>query len=242
MNKTESTENESTARPLSFGASLPRLYPGAWTRFIYYLFEPLWWSIWFRHTHRIHGQLPDSACVVVANHGSYLDWILLHVVLRRYLKRNIQFLAKEKVIRHPLFRVMVRATESIVVEDARKSRAALAAIRVLSGAGAARDAIIGVFPEGTRSRDGKPLPAFAGAARIARKAGVPIVPVALSGFFEAWPSQSLLPRFKRRRLSIHFLSPLNTADFADDQVATDAAMNQIYSVVRQQRTETASRP
>lgn len=242
MNQNESISDEPVATRLSFGATLPQLYPAGWTRFVYYLFEALLWSIWFRHSRSVHGRLPECACVIVANHGSYLDWLLLHVVLRRCFRRKIQFLAKEKVVRNPLFRVLVRATESIVVEDARKSRALPAAIEVLSGAGAATDTILGVFPEGTRSRDGEPLPAIAGAARIARKAGVPIVPVALAGFFEAWPSQSLLPRFKRRRLSIHFLSPLNTADFSDDQAATDAAMNQIYSVIHQERTETARRP
>lgn len=87
---------------------LPSLFPGWWERFIYYLFEPCWWSIWYRHSHSVHGELPDIPIVLVANHGSYLDWLLLHVVLRRKFHRKIRFLAKEKVVRNPLFRVLVR--------------------------------------------------------------------------------------------------------------------------------------
>ena len=236
MNIPNQTASETHRLRLSFGGRLPRLCPGAWTRFIYYLFEPLWWSIWFRHGGSVHGRLPDCPFVLVANHSSYLDW-LLHAVLRRCFGRKIRFLAKGKVVRNPLFRVLVRATESIVVEETRKARALPAAIQVFTSAKDLDKPIVGIFPEGTRSRNGEPLPAFAGAARIASRSAVAFVPVALVGFFEAWPSQSLLPRLKRRHLSIHFLSPLDCSAFPDDQAATDAAMTAIYEVVRQERAK-----
>lgn len=111
------------------------------------------------------------------------------------------------------------------------------AIQVLVSAEPTAKPIIGIFPEGTRSRDGEPLPAFAGAARIAGKAKVPIVPVALTGFFEAWPPGSLLPRLKRRNLAIHILPTLETGSFPDDQAAIDAAMSAVYQVVRRERAK-----
>ena len=214
---------------------IPSLFPGWWERFIYYLFEPCWWSIWYRHSRSVHGDLPDVPMVLVANHGSYLDWLLLHVVLRRKFHRKIRFLAKEKVVRNPLFRVLVHATESIVVDESKKLKAAVLATKVFSEAAAGANPIVGIFPEGTRSKDGQPLPAISGASWIARKAGVPILPVALCGFWEAWPPATPLPCWKRKHLGIHFLKPINPADFPDDQAATDFALSEIYSVVLRER-------
>jgi 1-acyl-sn-glycerol-3-phosphate acyltransferase len=122
-----------------------------------------------------------------------------------------------------------------VVSDAAKMKAAALAVKVFSSASPHGKPIVGIFPEGTRSKDGEPLPAISGAAWIARRAGVPLIPVALCGFWEAWPPSSPLPRLDRRNLSIHFLEPVNPADFSDDQSATDFALNEIYTVVRRER-------
>lgn len=214
----------------------PTLHPGVWERFIYYLFEPCWWSIWYRHSRSIHGNLPDKPLVLVANHGSYLDWLLLHVVLRRKLRRKVQFLAKEKVVRNPLFRVLVRATESIVVHETQKTRATAMAAKVFADALPDQNPIFCIFPEGTRSRDGEPLPTMNGGVWLARHSNVTLVPVAFCGFWEAWPPSSPLPRLKRKHLAIHFLEPVKLSDFPDDQIATEFAMSRIYEVVRSERT------
>ncbi len=216
--------------------TLPSLHPGVWERFIYYLFEAFCWSIWYRHSRSIHGNFPDKPLVFVANHGSYLDWLLLHVVLRRKFHRKIQFLAKEKVARNPLFRVLVRSTESIVVQESKKMRAIALVAKVLASASPGEKNIFCIFPEGTRSRNGEPLPTLNGGVWLARKFKIPLVPVALCGFWEAWPPLARLPRIKKWHLAIHFLDPVNLSNFPDDQSATDFAMNRIYEVVRRERS------
>lgn len=131
--------------------------------------------------------------------------------------------------------VLVHATESIVVDENKKLKAAVLATKVFSEATPGTNPIVGIFPEGTRSKDGQPLPAISGASWIARKAGMPILPVALCGFWEAWPPATPLPRWKRKHLGIHFLKPINPADFPDDQAATDFALSEIYNVVLRER-------
>ena len=228
---------EPSCLKLSFGSHHPRLHPGKWGRFVYYVVELFCWSIWFRHNRSVYGSLPDGPTVLVANHGSYLDWLLLQVVSRRLFQRRIQFIAKERVARHPLFGAVVRATESLVVEEAKKARVLAQAAKILNSHDTEERPIIGIFPEGSRSKNGEPLPAISGAAWLARKCRVPLTPAALCGFWEAWPPHRLLPPLKRRHLSIHFLAPLDSATFPDDQAATDAAMNAIYEVVLREKAK-----
>ena len=153
-------------------------------------------------------------------------------------------MAKEDLLGHPLFRALVRAAESVIVAKAKPSRSLAAAVRLVGAPGEhASNPILGIFPEGTRSRGGEQLPAFPGTACIARRCGVPLVAVALTGFHDVWSPARRLPRMRRRRdLGIHILSPLNCADFADDQAMTDAAMDAIYTVVRRDRHDFARGP
>jgi 1-acyl-sn-glycerol-3-phosphate acyltransferase len=169
---------------------------------------------------------------------------LLHVVLRRCFRRKVRFLAKEDVTRNPIFRVLVRATESIVVQKARASHSLSAAIRPFEEEEVEREKpILGIFPEGTRSRSGNRLPSLPGAACVARRCNLPLVPVALCGFFEAWRPGHPLPDLRRRRdLAVHFLPPIEAREFPDDQSATDAAINRIHECVLQARSSSPGQP
>jgi 1-acyl-sn-glycerol-3-phosphate acyltransferase len=164
-----------------------------------------------------------------------LDWLLLHTIARRTFGRNIRFIAKEKVARHSWFRPLVRATDSIIIEGGKASQAILLAARAITQSPAGADPVIGIFPEGKRSRDGRPLPPHPGAAWLARKTEVPLIPVALLGFWEIWPPGRRLPLLKRRRLAIHIFDPIEPTAIKDDQVALNCAMNQIYDIVLRDR-------
>jgi 1-acyl-sn-glycerol-3-phosphate acyltransferase len=217
-------------------ATLPALYHGRWERMVYHLWEPICWLIWRYHKGNIQGQPWPGPCILIANHGSYLDWLLLHAVLRHKFHRKIMFIAKEKVARNPWFSPLVRATESIIIVENKASQTVVMAKRALTQAQPGAAPIIGVFPEGQRSRDGQPLPVQSGAAWLARKTGVPLFPVALAGFWEIWPPGRRLPSLKRQRLAIHFLSPIAPEAITDDQATVDLAMRQIYAIVQQGRT------
>lgn len=210
------------------------------SKVVYYLFEPFWWSIWYRHPRAIHGNLPDGPFVLVSNHGSYLDWLILGVILQRQFRRPIRFLAKEKLLGNWVFRGLVHASQCVVVREDKKLQAARIAAKIFRQAEPDAMPIVGVFPEGTRSADGQRLPAISGASWIARNGGVPILPVALCGFWEVWPPGRRLPSWRRTRLDIHFLEPVDPKSFSDDQAATDYALNEIYKIVLHQRKEHAT--
>ena len=81
--------------------------------------------------------------------------------------------------------------------------------------------VVLIHPEGTRTRDGKPLPIRRGALALARETGLPIVPVRIEGGYEAFPSHAKLPsmidwrRARRRRLKVIFGRPLDPKGFPE---------------------------
>jgi 1-acyl-sn-glycerol-3-phosphate acyltransferase len=138
--------------------------------------------------------------IVAANHANYLDG----VVLGAALPRKIRFLVMPRVYRatplHPYFHDHVG---SIPVSLARPDPGAIRrALRVLEEGG-----VVGIFPEGPFSRHGTLVRGQPGVALVALRAGVPVVPAAISGTFRALAARRFfLPR--RVPLSVRFGKPL----------------------------------
>jgi 1-acyl-sn-glycerol-3-phosphate acyltransferase len=138
--------------------------------------------------------------IVAANHANYLDG----VVLGAALPRKISFLVMPRVYRatplHPYFHDHVG---SIPVSLARPDPGAIRrALRVLEDGG-----VIGIFPEGPFSRHGTLGRGQPGVALVALRAGVPVVPAAISGTFRALAARRFfLPR--RVPLGVRFGKPL----------------------------------
>ena len=127
-----------------------------------------------------------SAFLIVSNHQSFLDPVLLGLAVRR----EIAFMARASLFRSAPFRLLISALHSFPVRRGRVDLAAVkAAVARLRGG-----QVVGLFPEGTRTRDGSLAPFRAGFGMIAGRAGVPVVPAAIDGAHEVWPRSRLLPR------------------------------------------------
>jgi 1-acyl-sn-glycerol-3-phosphate acyltransferase len=132
-------------------------------------------------------RLPASGGVlVVSNHQSYLDPILVAVGM----PRPFHPMARESLFRFLPFALVIRSLYAFPV---RRSTADLAAVREAMRRLKA-GAVVLMFPEGTRTRDGSIAPLHGGPVAIAARAGVPVVPAVIDGAFEAWPRARLLPR------------------------------------------------
>ncbi len=118
--------------------------------------------------------LPNSGgLVLVANHISYWD----PVVVGCAVNRQVCFMAKAELFHIPLLGPVIRALGAFPVQRAKSDRNAIrTAVKLLKEGN-----VVGVFPEGTRSHTGKLMKPHLGAAMLAFKAGVPMLPVALSG-------------------------------------------------------------
>ncbi|MEU4257684.1 lysophospholipid acyltransferase family protein [Streptomyces fradiae] len=156
--------------------------------------------------------VPETGAAIVAgNHLSFSDHFLMPAVLRR----RITFLAKQEYFTGPglkgrLTAAFFRSAGQIPVDRSGKEAGQAAireGLRVL-----ARGELLGIYPEGTRSHDGRLYKGKVGVAVMALKAGVPVVPCAMVGTFEIQPPGKVVPRI--RRVTIRFGEPLDFSRFA----------------------------
>ncbi|QOV88484.1 lysophospholipid acyltransferase family protein [Humisphaera borealis] len=130
---------------------------------------------------------PSGGVLVVSNHQSHLDPVILGVAI----PRSLSYFAKSELFEmHPLF---TRLIESLGAFPVRQTGSAAGAIKEtidrLQSGGA-----LNIYPEGSRCTDGEIHPFEKGAALIIRKAKVPVVPVAIHGSFESFPPGTMLPK------------------------------------------------
>ncbi|MFJ9041740.1 lysophospholipid acyltransferase family protein [Streptomyces sp. NPDC102406] len=163
---------------------------------------------------RIEGleHIPDEGAAIVAgNHLSFSD----HFLMPAIIKRRITFLAKAEYFTGPgikgrLTAAFFRSAGQIPVDRSGKE-AGQAAIR--EGLGVlGRGELLGIYPEGTRSHDGRLYKGKVGVAAMALKAQVPVVPCAMIGTFEAQPPGQKIPNM--RRVTIRFGKPLDFSRYA----------------------------
>lgn len=193
--------------------------------------------------------LPPGAVIVVSNHTSYLDGIVLALVCRR-LGRSLRLLATSGVFRAPLVGGLARRLGFIPVE-----RGAITAADSLHAAVEALRAgeAVGIFPEGrlTRSPDKWPERAKTGAVRLAIRSGAPIVPIAMVGTHRVvdrrHPVRRLLASIVLRpRVEVAVGDPIDVAAWGVDEAdpeavraATDRVMAVLIDLVAGLRGEVA---
>ena len=163
---------------------------------------------------RIEGleHIPESGAAIVAgNHLSFSDHFLMPAVL----KRRITFLAKAEYFTGPgvkgrLTAFFFRSAGQIPVDRSGKE-AGQAAIR--EGLGVLRkDELLGIYPEGTRSHDGRLYKGKVGVAVMALRAQAPVIPCAMIGTFEAQPPGKVIPNV--HPVAIRFGKPLDFSRYA----------------------------
>ncbi|NEA13841.1 1-acyl-sn-glycerol-3-phosphate acyltransferase [Streptomyces sp. SID10692] len=153
----------------------------------------------------------DGAAIVAGNHLSFSD----HFLMPAILKRRITFLAKAEYFTGPgvkgrLTAFFFRSAGQISVDRSGKD-AGQAAIR--EGLGVlAKGELLGIYPEGTRSHDGRLYKGKVGVAVMAITAGVPVIPCAMLGTFEIQPPGQKIPKIKQ--VAIRFGEPLDFSRYA----------------------------
>ncbi|MFE9559577.1 lysophospholipid acyltransferase family protein [Streptomyces sp. NPDC006487] len=153
----------------------------------------------------------DGAAIIAGNHLSFSD----HFLMPAILKRRITFLAKAEYFTGPgvkgrLTAAFFRSAGQIPVDRSGKD-AGQAALR--EGLGVlSKGELLGIYPEGTRSHDGRLYKGKVGVAAMALGAAVPVVPCAMVGTFEIQPPGQKIPKI--RRVTIRFGRPLDFSRYA----------------------------
>lgn len=168
-----------------------RVYHGIWRLFLRILFRVFFIRWRIEHAERLRG-LPGGF-LLASNHISNLDPVLLNL-----LPVPVHFMAKKSLLRVPVLGwCMERAGHFGINRGVPDSASIRHALKLLAGGSA-----VGMFPEGTRSRDGRLQPGKPGAGLLACRAPVPVVPVAILGSEAILPRGKLVPRVADVRIIV----------------------------------------
>jgi 1-acyl-sn-glycerol-3-phosphate acyltransferase len=160
----------------------------------------LWMRVGYRVTVRRARTRPWGPVLYAANHRSFLDPPMVGM----WSPVPVAYFARASLWRNPLFRFMLDTFSGIPVERENPGISSMKGAIERLRAGIP----VLVFPEGTRTRDGRIGRLKDGPALFARRAQVPLVPVYVHRTERCWGRESILPHAVGPRLEVRFGSPL----------------------------------
>jgi 1-acyl-sn-glycerol-3-phosphate acyltransferase len=163
------------------------------------------------------------AYLFLSNHASNLD----PPVITPLLGQRISIMAKQELFKIPFLGRAMRAAGFVAVNRS-DNRTAIRSIRDAIGVLQSGRGML-VFPEGTRSRDGKLLPFKKGPFLLAMEAGVPVVPITITGSHEAWPKGKI--SLHPGEIVVHFHAPIDPRQFARKEELLVAVRAAIHSAL-----------
>jgi len=139
--------------------------------------------------------VPEAgACILVCNHVSYVDAIVIAACVRR----PVRFIMDHRIFRVPMLNWVFRTMNAIPVASAREDPAVKEGAFVSAAAALREGEIVGIFPEGKLTDDGEMHAFRSGIERMVKDTPVPVVPMALRGLWGSFFSRSYEGRAMRR--------------------------------------------
>jgi len=164
----------------------------------------------------------SGGLIIAANHASNWDPPMAAV----FVLRPVCFMAKQELFSVPVFGQIIKRLHAFPVKRGAGDRGAIkAALQILKTGDCS-----GLFPEGTRSHDGKMHKPEAGIAFIAAKANVPVVPTALIGAADIFGEKEKFPKLKIR-YGIPMTFQGNPADRDELQAFSQQIMDEIKKMI-----------
>jgi 1-acyl-sn-glycerol-3-phosphate acyltransferase len=190
---------------------------------------PLFNAAWKFHVHGLENVPATGGAILCPNHTSVLDSFFVPAVL----PRRVTYVGKAEYMDDWKTRKLFPALGMIPIDreggDAAE-RALATAQRILE-----RGELFGIYPEGTRSRDGRLYRGHTGPARLALRAGVPIVPIGISGAREVMPPDAKFPKL-RVPVTIRFGRPISVERFAgrvNDRLVLRQIIDEVLYEIRE---------
>lgn len=141
--------------------------------------------------------IEDKSYVLVANHKSYLDPLVLSVLF----PRKIRWMAKKELFETPVIKYIMKGVDAISVDrDSGDAKSTLQAMRVIKGG-----EVLGIFPEGTRVKTVDYKSAKSGTALLAARTGTDVIPVYIEGEYKPFRKRRYIFReiipFEKKKLT-----------------------------------------
>ncbi len=172
-------------------------------------------------------RLPAGPHVLVANHASYIDWLLLVAALPP--RPGYAFVAKRELAASAYPRAVLEGLGALFVERFEAARSAEDVAEIVAALRGGRS--VGVFPEGTFSREAGLKPFRMGAFVAAARAGVPVAVVGLRGARLVLRDQTWLPRHGRPEFEVGAMLVAGDDDWAAAARLRDAARAEMLKLV-----------
>ncbi len=158
--------------------------------------------------------------IFLANHQGYLDIPLMY----GYLNHSFKWMMKDYLKKMPLVGIACMFSRQIFVGDSRAS--------IANAVNNARKTLYGgmsmaIFPEGTRTYDGKMIPFKRGAFMLASEIGLPIVPITINGSFKVFSRQA--KSLTRAQLSLIIHEPITSEQCQEKN--TKSLMTEVYDII-----------
>lgn len=164
-------------------------------------------------------RLPVGPLIVMSNHASNFDIL----ALQGFFPRPLSWIAKKELFDIPVFGQSMRYGGYIPL-DRGDGRKALKSMEEAAGHIRGGKSVI-IFPEGTRTRDGKLLPFKRGGFLLAARAGVPVVPVSINGSFRINPGGAL--KLYGGDITIQIHAPITIPEGMKRNVAEEYLLEQV---------------
>lgn len=195
-----------TTHPTAVEPDVERAEPVLVTKTLVYRFCSFGSRCYLRAWHRLRVEgvenLPkEGGAVLACNHQSFLDIL----ILGGFVPRHVAFVARDTLANWRWLAYTMRQCGAVLVKRGTSDRRALRAMAEHLELGDC----VAIFPEGTRTRDGRLGELKGGALLAARMAKVPIVPLGIRGAFEAWPRGRAMPF--PRRIALRFGEPVDSS-------------------------------
>lgn len=180
--------------------------------------------------------IPSGGALICSNHQSQLDPVLLGMAFNN----RLNYLARQSLFRHTLFRWLIQSLDAIPIDREGTGLSGLKeTLKRLK-----RGEMVLIFPEGTRSENGELGPLRPGFLSVAKRAGVPLLPMVLEGAYEAWPKGQPLPQ--PRVIQVEIGKPITAEEIermSEEEVMAelDRRLRECHRLAREKRNRRLQR-
>jgi long-chain acyl-CoA synthetase len=182
-------------------------------------------KIYFKFKSVGHNELPEGPAIIAPNHQSFFDALFVTASMKRKTIKETFFYAKRKHVKSRFFRFLAGKNNIIVMDlnnDLKESIQKLAEVLKMGKK-------IMIFPEGTRSKTGELGEFKKTFAILSKELNVPVIPVAISGAYDALPAGKHFPKLFAK-VQVNYLSAINPQDYTFDSL-TDKVKQAISKVI-----------
>ena len=160
--------------------------------------------------------------IFVTNHASALD-VFIGMAVCPYGGCGV---GKKEILKIPFFGLAYWLAGHLLIDRGNNAKA-VASMKKLSDFVKAKGLSIWIWPEGTRSLDGKLIPFKKGFVHLALATGLPVVPVMVHGAHKVWPAKTM--QFYPGEVKVEVLDPIDTKDWNKHNI--EAHVKQVESVM-----------